>query len=205
MYQGWRIVLLALGGIATSVILAAFAPNAMPTAGGAIAFWFRKVVPSFFWARLNDQMYPDRPVALMRKTQWDFAWSLAQQRPLTGWGLRSFTPLYQEHMHIWLGHPHNFFLMLSAETGFPATLLFCTLIGRLVFTSLQLIRKPKLLNQKDKLIFFSYFLVLLGWIFFNTADVSLFDFRLNIFFWLLLGAISGVTHRYLSIPKNIVK
>jgi O-antigen ligase len=198
MYQGWRIVLLALSSIATSVILAAFAPN-------AIAFWFRKVIPSFFWARLNDQMYPDRPVALLRKTQWDFAWSLAQQRPLTGWGLRSFTPLYQDHMHIWLGHPHNFYLMLSAETGFPATLLFCVLIGSIVFTSLQLIRNPKLLNQKDRLIFFSYFLVLLGWIFFNTADVSLFDFRLNVFSWLLLGAISGVTHRYLSIPKSIVK
>ncbi|AFZ02410.1 O-antigen ligase family protein [Calothrix sp. PCC 6303] len=198
MYQGWRIVILALGTIATSVILAAFAPN-------AIAFWFRKVVPSFFWARLNDQMYPDRPVALIRKTQWDFAWSLAQQRPLTGWGLRNFTPLYQEQMHIWLGHPHNFFLMLSAETGFPATLLFCSLIIWIVLTSLQVIRKPRLLNQNDKLIFFSYFLVLLAWIFFNTADVSLFDFRLNVFSWFLLGAISGVTYQCLSTPKSLVK
>ncbi len=189
VYQGWRILVAGVAAIATSVLLAAFAPS-------SIAALFRKVVPAFFWARLNDQLYPDRPLGLLRKTQWQFAWSLAQQRPWTGWGLRNFTQLYQAQMHIWLGHPHNLFLMLSAETGLPATILFCALLSWIFIAGVQLLRNSKYLEQEDKLIFFSYLLVFGAWVLFNTVDVTLFDFRLNTLSWLLLAAISGVVYRY---------
>ncbi|MEO1764847.1 MAG: polymerase, partial [Cyanobacteria bacterium J06629_18] len=46
-YQGWRLIVAVVVGIATSVVLAAFAPS-------SIAELFRKVVPAFFWARFND-------------------------------------------------------------------------------------------------------------------------------------------------------
>jgi O-antigen ligase len=74
-------------------------------------------------------MFPNRPTATLRKTQWEFAWSMTQQRPWTGWGLRNFTPLYQAQMQEWLGHPHSLILMLTAETGIPATLLLFGLVG----------------------------------------------------------------------------
>ncbi|MBW4608754.1 MAG: O-antigen ligase family protein [Hassallia sp. WJT32-NPBG1] len=188
VYQGWRIIIAFVSGVVASVMLAAFAPE-------AIAVIFRKVVPAFFWARLNDQMYPDRPTALMRKTQWQFAWSLAEQRPWTGWGLRNFTALYKAQSQIRLGHPHNLFLMLSAETGLPSTLLFCGLLGWILFASVQVLRL-KDIDQKDKLILFSYLLVLIGWVLFNTADVTLFDFRLNTLAWLLFSTVCGVVYRY---------
>ncbi|MBW4614846.1 MAG: O-antigen ligase family protein [Desmonostoc vinosum HA7617-LM4] len=187
LYQGWRILVGGVGAIITSVLLAAFAP--VP-----IAQFFRQIVPAFFWARLNDEMYPDRPVALMRKTQWQFAWSLTQQHPWTGWGLRSFSELYKAQMQTPLGHPHNLFLMLFAETGFPSTILFCALLGWILFAGMQLLRMPTYLDAQDKLIFFSYLMVFVGWLLFNTVDVSLFDFRLNTLFWLLLAAICGVTY-----------
>ncbi|MDP5338811.1 MAG: O-antigen ligase family protein, partial [Nodularia sp. (in: cyanobacteria)] len=117
LYQGWHLIIAGVVSVITSVLLAAFAPS-------PIAETFRRFVPAYFWARLNDQMYPDRPVALMRTTQWEFAWSLTQQQPWTGWGLRSFSDLYKAQMQIDLGHPHNLFLMLSAETGLPSALLF---------------------------------------------------------------------------------
>uniref|UniRef100_UPI0035CA7723 O-antigen ligase family protein n=1 Tax=uncultured Nostoc sp. TaxID=340711 RepID=UPI0035CA7723 len=189
LYQGWRILVSSVAAIVSSVFLAAFAPS-------PIAHIFRLVVPAFFWARLNDDMYPDRPVALMRKTQWEFAWSLAQQHPWTGWGLRSFSTLYRAKMHIPLGHPHNLFLMLSAETGFPSTFLFCGLLAWILITSVQLLQKSKYINIADRLIFFSYLLSFVGWILLNTVDVTLFDFRLNTLSWLILAAISGVVHRY---------
>lgn len=188
VYQGWRILVAGVSAVVASVMLAAFAPS-------PIAVIFRKVVPAFFWARLNDQMYPDRPTALMRKTQWQFAWSLAQQRPWTGWGLRNFTALYKEQMQIRLGHPHNLFLMLSAETGLPATLLYSGLLGWILFAGVQL-QKSKDIDHEDKLILFSYLLVLIGWVLFNTADVTLFDFRLNTLSWLLFAALCGVVYRY---------
>ena len=181
-YQGWRLIVAFVMGIATSVLLAAFAPS-------PIAELFRKFVPAFFWARFNDQLYPDRPVALMRITQWNVAWDLTMQRPLTGWGLRNFSDIYEAQMNLWLGHPHNLFLMLSAETGLVTTLLYFGLLTWIFIKGVSLIRA---LPKQDKLIAFSYLLVFVGWILFNTVDVTLFDFRLNTLSWLILGAIYGV-------------
>ncbi|MBW4632809.1 MAG: O-antigen ligase family protein [Iphinoe sp. HA4291-MV1] len=192
LYQGWYILVAGVGGLAATVLTAAFAPS-------PVAQLFRKVVPAFFWARFNDQLYPNRPTALLRKTQWQFALSLTQQRPWTGWGLRNFTSLYEAQMHIWLGHPHNLFLMLFAETGFPATLLFCGLLVWIFIAGVQLLQKSKSLELKeaeDKLICFSYLLVFMAWVLFNTVDVSLFDFRFNTLSWLLLSAISGIVYRH---------
>ncbi|MDF5722343.1 MAG: O-antigen ligase family protein [Rhizonema sp. PD37] len=198
IYQGWHILVAFVGGVATSVILAAFAPS-------PISLLFRKFVPAFFWARLNDQLYPDRPVALLRKTQWEFAWSLTQQRPWTGWGLRNFTQLYNAQMHVPLGHPHNFFLMLSCETGLPTTLVFLGTIGWIFIGGVQILqsRTTKLapsgsqfIHQEDRLIFFSYLVTFGGLVLFNTVDVSLFDFRLNTISWVLLSAVSGVVYSY---------
>jgi O-antigen ligase len=189
LYQGWRILVGGVAAIVSSVLLAAFAPS-------PVAQFFRQYVPAFFWARLNDDMYPDRPVALMRKTQWEFAWYLAQEHPWTGWGLRSFSGLYKAKMQIPLGHPHNLFLMLSAETGFPSALLFCGLVAWILITGIQLLRKSKYINTADRFIFFSYLLAFVGWVLMNTVDVTLFDFRLNVFSWLILAAICGVVHRY---------
>ncbi|MBW4477899.1 MAG: O-antigen ligase family protein [Tolypothrix brevis GSE-NOS-MK-07-07A] len=189
VYQGWRIIVAFVSSVVASIMLAAFAPQ-------AIAVIFRKVVPAFFWARLNDQMYPDRPTALMRKTQWQFAWSLAKQRPWTGWGLRNFTELYKTHSQIRLGHPHNLFVMLCAETGLPITLLYCGLFGWILFGCVQVLLRSKDIDQKDKLILFSYLLVLVGWVLFNTADVTLFDFRLNTLAWLLFSTVCGIVYRY---------
>ncbi len=188
-YQGWRILVAGVATVAATVLLAAFAPS-------PVALIFRKVVPAFFWARLNDQLYPDRPVALLRKTQWQFAWSLTQQRPWTGWGLRNFSHLYEAQMHVWLGHPHNLFLMLSSETGLPTTLLFCGLLSWIFIAGVQLLQKSKYLHPEDKLILFSYLLVFVVLVLFNTADVSLYDLRLNALSWVLLSAISGVVYRY---------
>ena len=181
-YQGWRLILAAVMGIATSVLLAAFAPS-------PIAELFRKVVPAFFWARFNDQLYPDRPVALMRTTQWNFAWDLTIKRPWTGWGIRNFSDIYETKMNLWLGHPHNLFLMLSAETGLVTTLLFCGLLGWVFVKAVNLLR---VIPNQDKLVFFSYLLVFFGWILFNTVDVTLFDFRLNTLYWLIFAAIYGL-------------
>ncbi|MFM2063577.1 MAG: hypothetical protein RLZZ507_3248 [Cyanobacteriota bacterium] len=194
-YQGWRLIVAGFLSIATSIILAAFAPS-------AIAQFFRRFVPYFIWARLNDDMYPDRPVALMRKTQWEFAWNLTQQHPFTGWGLRSFSGLYKAKMETDLGHPHNLFLMLSAETGLITTLLFCGLLLWILINSSQLLWKSKSLEPENRIIFFSYLLAFIGWILFNTVDVTTFDIRLSTLFWVFLAALCGVIYQCQSQNKK---
>jgi O-antigen ligase len=143
----------------------------------------------------------------MRKTQWQFAWNMTQERPWMGWGLRNFTPLYQAKMHLWLGHPHNLLLMLMAETGIPATLLFCGLISWVLAQAVLILRvwsDIELLEDRDswledKLIFVTYLMAFGGCTLFNLVDVTLFDMRANTFGWVLFSAICGVVARYQGI------
>lgn len=193
IYQGWRLMVGGVMGVVTSVILAAFAP-------APVAQVMRRLVPAFFWARLNDAMYPDRPDALMRITQWRFAWNMTQARPVNGWGLRSFSDMYGREMGIYLGHPHNLFLMLAAETGLPGLLLFCGSVGWVLFVGMQLLQKSALLNVEDKLMLYSYVLVIVNLIIFNTVDVSLFDLRLNTMWWFFLFATAGFTDKMAEKP-----
>jgi O-antigen ligase len=121
-YAGYKKILAAVFSAVGAVFLSAFGPEPLRQ-------YLRRIIPAFFWARLTDEMFPNRPTATLRTTQWEFAWSMTQQRPWTGWGLRNFTPLYQDKMQQWLGHPHSLMLMLTAETGMPATLLLFGLVG----------------------------------------------------------------------------
>jgi O-antigen ligase len=195
LYQGWRLIVAGCMSIATVILLAAFAPSAS-------AQFFRRFIPYFIWARLNDDIYPDRPVALMRKTQWEFAWNLTQQHPFTGWGLRSFSGLYKAKMATDLGHPHNLFLMLSAETGLITTLLFSGILAGILFTASQLLWQSESLEPENRLIFFSYLLAFISWILFNTVDVTTFDLRLSTLSWVFIAALCGVIFHHDSLIKR---
>ncbi|VEP17311.1 Lipid A core-O-antigen ligase-like enyme [Hyella patelloides LEGE 07179] len=162
--------------------------------------WLRKIVPELIWGRLSDEMYPDRPVETLRITQWQFCWSKIQERPLMGWGLRNFTPLYLEETNFWFGHPHNLFIMLSLEIGIVGTIFLCLIVGYiLVKAILSLIANQKTtLNQQDKLINFTYVITFISCVLFNIFDVTLFDLRVNTIGWIILAVIAGVIQKPLN-------
>jgi O-antigen ligase len=197
VYLSWRPIVLVVTTIASSILWASFGLDPSRQ-------WLRQIIPTFFWARLTDELYPDRPLALLRKTQWEFAWWMTQERPWMGWGLRNFTPLYQAKMQLWLGHPHNLLLMLTAEIGIPATILFCGLISWILAQFVLIIRMwpdvalihPKYQQNQDNLMLFTYLLVFAGFTLFNLLDVTLFDLRVNTLGWLFLAAICGVVYQY---------
>lgn len=198
LYLGWRWMIIAVSTAASAILWASFGP---PDVGRQ---WLRNIIPAFFWARLTDQLYADRPVSMMRATQWNFAWLMTQERPWMGWGLRNFTALYEAKMHLWLGHPHNLFLMLTAETGIPATLIFCGLISWILSQAVLLLcvwsnaapTATKYQWNQDKLMIFTYLLAFAGFTLFNLLDVTLFDLRINTLGWVILSAICGVVYRY---------
>ncbi len=195
IYLRWYEILAVIGMGVAAITGAAFAPS--PIKG-----WLRQVVPRYFWARLNDQQYGDRAVETLRITQWEFSWNLTQQRPIFGWGLRNFSPLYQAQTETWLGHPHNLPLMLSAEIGIPGALLFVGLIGSAIARATMLLRIWSKLApipsekqwQQDKLMLLTFILAFCALSVFNLLDVTLFDLRTNLLGWLLLAGIDGVTH-----------
>ncbi|WP_353737162.1 hypothetical protein [Moorena sp. SIO3B2] len=103
-------------------------------------------------------------------------------------------------MEVWLGHPHNLPLMLTAETGIPGTLILSGLVGSIMVQGIQLLRLWSTVAtpttrqdwHQDKLILFSYLVAFGSCTLFNLLDVTLFDFRVNTLGWLLLSAIRGV-------------
>jgi hypothetical protein len=202
LYLGWRWLVIGVGVAGACIGGAAFGPAVVKAS-------LRLVVPVFLWARLSDELYPNRPIATLRATQWQFAWSLAEQRPFTGWGLRNFTPLYQAKWQVFMGHPHSLPLMLMAETGVFATLLLVGLVGWMVYRGVRLWQSwtPALdpLQQSDRLILFTYLVAFLACSLFNLFDVTLFDIRLNILGWLLLAAICGLVERQQSRAGNFTQ
>ncbi|NEO99989.1 MAG: polymerase [Symploca sp. SIO2E9] len=203
LYLGWHWLVTAVVTAVGSVLWASFGSEP----GGV---WLRKIVPSYLWMRLSDQMYPDRPLALLRTTQWQFSWSMTLERPWLGWGLRNFTPLYEAKMNLWLGHPHNLVLMLTAETGIPATLLLFCLVGWVIVQGIRLLRDWSVVaissdrdyQPQQPLILFTFLVAFGGCSLFNLVDVTLFDLRVNTLVWLLLSAISGVVYRNLGMGER---
>ena len=185
--MGHRWVVAAISAGVVAVLEAAYAPP-------PLNLWFRMIVPRAIWARINDEMFANRPPALMRVNQWKFTIDLIHRRPLTGWGLRNFTPLYESAHHIYLGHPHNLPLMLASEMGIPATLIFYTLIGTVLAQSILHIRsrsgdEPEVRSRLMILLAF------LGCTAFSFFDVPIFDSRINLFGWMLLSALWGLQQK----------
>ncbi len=146
----------------------------------------RVIIPKFIWGRLSDELYPDRPLETLRITQWRFALDMGIEKPWLGWGLRNFTPLYEAEWGLWLGHPHNIFVMLIGEIGIIGGFLFSFLVGWIVFNGFKLINR-----FKDKDIIFAYCMAFSSCILFNLLDVSIYDLRVNTLGWVLLGVIWG--------------
>ncbi len=115
IYQGWYWIVGIVTALATIILSAAYAPPPLKEP-------LRALVPRYFWARITDEMYPNRPTEITRLSQWNFAWDMTRSHPISGWGLQSFGPLYQASTHVWLGYPHNLLLMLSSNLGIPATI-----------------------------------------------------------------------------------
>ncbi|MEM6612042.1 MAG: O-antigen ligase family protein [Cyanobacteria bacterium P01_C01_bin.72] len=183
VYFGWQWLVWGVTGAATTILWASFVPNL----GGT---QLRQVVPAFIWQRLSDQLY-DRPVETLRLTQWQFCWDLIQQRPLWGWGLRNFTPLYEAKFNLWLGHPHNLFFMFGAEAGIIALVCLLALIGNILLQGVKLLTSCG--DDESRLILFSYLVAFSACIIFNLTDVTVFDLRINAIAWIILAAISGIT------------
>jgi O-antigen ligase len=188
IYQGWYWLVGIVTAIATLILSAAYAPSPLKEP-------LRSIVPRYFWARITDEMYPNRPESITRLSQWKFAWGMTQSRPITGWGLQSFGPLYQDYAHTWLGYPHNLLLMLSSNLGIPATIALFGLVGWIVAQGTLLLLDFPIQWRSEQTIFFTYLVAFAGFMIFNIADVTALELRLNTHAWLLLAGIAGLVDR----------
>ncbi|HIK37585.1 MAG: O-antigen ligase family protein [Geminocystis sp.] len=187
VYRGWGIVIY------------------MTTTAGVLTTWasfgqlpgqqiVRKIIPDFLWLRFSDQLYQNRPLEELRVSQWWYCLELIKSRPLFGWGLRNFSLLYEEKTGHYLGHPHNFFLMMMAETGIISTIMLLIVSGLVIMGGFVYLLRGKREKRDTDTIFFGLLMAFLSCSIYNLFDVSVFDVRLNIIAWILLAAIAGITH-----------
>ena len=141
---------------------------------------------------MNDELFLGRPVETLRLSQWKFAVSMMQQKPLTGWGLRNFSMLYEAATHYYIGHPHNLMLMLACEMGIPATVVFYSIVGVVVGRGVQLVGRLSAFEGRSLVMIV---LAFLGCTVFSFFDVPIFDARINLLGWMLLAGIWGVVQR----------
>ncbi len=164
----------------------------------------RQILPSISWSRLHQPYSPNTPVELLRPTIWKLAAQLTGERPITGWGLRSFSELFQERLHQEIGHQHNIFLMLSSDIGIPLTLFFVGILIMVIEGGISTLRSNQFNQNLDgtkndissfRTIYYLYLLSAGGWIAVNMVDVTVFNLVLNSFTWLIFGSIAGISDR----------
>lgn len=195
VYQSWYWLVGIVSALMAIVLSSAYAP--IP-----IREPLRAVIPRYFWARITDEMYPDRPEAMTRTAQWKFAWKLTMDRPITGWGLQSFGKLYLAQSHLWFGHPHNLLLMLSANLGLPATIIFVSLIGWIIAQAMTLFLNFPDEWQHSRTIFFTFIVAFGGFMLSQVSNVTVADLRLNTLAWILLSSLCGLFYRSQNFPNQ---
>jgi O-antigen ligase len=90
---------------------------------------------------INDANY----AVLERLAHWQAALDMARDNPWTGVGFGNYEPAYYDYALInWpypLGHAHNYYLNILAETGIPGLVVYVILWGAIIWQAAGLIRR----------------------------------------------------------------
>jgi O-antigen ligase len=185
IYQKWYWLIGIVSTMLSLIFGAAYAPD--PAKNG-----LRQIVPSYFWARINDQMYPNRPTADTREYIFQFAGQLIAERPWSGWGLQTFGNLYRAKTGLYINHPHNLLLSLSYGLGIPITIFLMAVMGYIFFVAIRGFCCLPDRWQAEQSIIFTYIVAAIGAIGMNMTDITIFVLPLNFLFWSILIAVYAI-------------
>lgn len=180
-----------VGAIALANILLLWAAwgRILGIGGAELRFLF----PSALISRLESTINPaqsDFGSTINRLGAWQFALDLIKDRPIQGWGLRSFELIAKSQSFDLQGlpHEHNFFLTLAVAGGLPFMLGFMGLLIYGLGHRGKLDRSNLDGSTKDAL----FALNLAIAIFYGSGvfDVVFYEPRLNLFSWLLVAMVN---------------
>jgi O-antigen ligase len=127
---------------------------------------------------------------------WQIAIALIRERPWLGWGLGNYKFLYQQRLidpqFPYIAHPHNFWLLMASEAGIPVAIALTLLVGFICYRAVRLIIL-KQLDLQTQSILLGYLFAFWGCFAFALFDVTLYDARINVLNWVILGGIYAVT------------
>ncbi len=165
-----------------------------------------------------------------RRAFWNAAWELSKARPLFGWGPYSFRfvqPSLQTSVFETSDHPHDVFLKLVMERGWPAAILFLLILGLVLipafwrsalspqsFDAAQdrpsaISDQPKTSNQKPVTLsgdsHYLLIVAIVGVIAHNLIDYNLQFVGIALPFWLFLGFLAHPVQRRSAIHARIMR
>jgi O-antigen ligase len=135
-----------------------------------------------------------------RSQFWHQAYALAMQRPLLGWGPYAFRfvqPRLQTGVYETSDHPHNVFLKLAMERGFPAAALFALIVLWVLFASVRAYVRPdpasstRIALFPDEEVIVPAIVAVAGVLAHNQIDYNLQFVAIALPFWLLLGFLAS--------------
>jgi O-antigen ligase len=182
IYQKWYLILGIVSLLMSLIFGAAYAPDPAKTG-------LRQIVPSYFWARINDDMYPNRPTADTRESIFQFAGQLIAEKPWSGWGLQTFGNLYKAKTGLYINHPHNLLLSLSYGLGVPITVLLIMVMSYIFYIAIRGFHCLPDRWKSERTIIFTYIIAAIGSIVMNMTDITIFVLPLNVMFWSILMAV----------------
>jgi O-antigen ligase len=185
IYQKGYAIIAAISLVISLIFGAAYAPDPAKTG-------LRQIVPSYFWARINDEMYPNRPTADTRESIFQFAGQLIAAKPWSGWGLQTFGNLYRAKTGLYINHPHNLLLSLSYGLGLPITIFLMAVMGYIFYVAIRGFTCLPDRWKSDKSIIFTYIVAAIGMIGMNMTDITIFVLPLNFMFWSILIAVYAI-------------
>lgn len=122
---------------------------------------------------------------------WQFALGLVGDRPWLGWGLGNYKLLFPDGLipgYTYIGHPHNFWLLLAVEVGIPLMVALTLWVGWVCYCGVRLLWMGKFQSDR-RAVFLGYCFGFLGCVAFGLFDVTLYDVRVNLMNWVLLAGI----------------
>ena len=126
-----------------------------------------------------------------RVVVWQFALGLVSDRPWLGWGLGNYKLLFPDNLvpgYTYIGHPHNFWLLLAVEAGIPVMVTLSLWVGWICYRGVRLLGSGQLKFDR-RAVFLGYCFGFLGCVAFGLFDVTLYDVRVNLMNWVLLAGI----------------
>lgn len=122
----------------------------------------------------------------------NITFNLIPQRPIWGFGSGTFPSMYGASGGLYdAQHTHSLPIQIAYDYGIPVAFLICLIVTYLFLRSFRLIFFNA--NNSD-LIDKSWLVACLITILCNLSDITYFDGKISILFWILLGGINCIFH-----------
>lgn len=133
-----------------------------------------------------------------RVSVWQIALDLTREKPWLGWGLGNYKLLYPDRSvrpdYPYIGHAHNFWLLMTSEAGIPIAIAITLVIGYICYRGLRVYLSGQL-DTSSQALLMGYLFGAWSFIIFALLDLPFYDARINALNWFVLSGIYALSHR----------